>query len=419
MWKLLELIHKDTFIRFSFLFLTLILFAVVFYKALDQTVILETTIRQRYSQLQTDYRQVEADLTDVLYQKHLAELARKSLDETKQQIELEYQRLVSEESQEKLVVIDEIYSAYQATLAKVDRNKNIGLTSENIEETIRDWGVKFLDQQFDDLKKNIEVQNNALDEAYRQYIASLPTPTPLPPASVNVSSAEGYSYQTVTNERGSFATYLIKLPLDMVQVKTVTANSDNCADSCPTKSLADYVDENNAYAGIHGSYFCPPDYASCDGKVNSYDFAVYNTNLGKWLNEHALSWNDVGLATFNGNLANFYRDSKNYDNSAVTAGISNFPTLLADGEVVVDESKLTSYQKDVRGARGAIGVDGQNIYLAIITGATVTDAAYVMQSLGSQDALNLDGGGSSALYINGSYKVGPGRSLPNAILLIK
>ena len=59
------------------------------------------------------------------------------------------------------------------------------------------------------------------------------------------------------------------------------------------------------------------------------------------------------------------------------------------------------------------------MYLAIISNATVVDAAYAMKGLGALDALNLDGGGSSAMYINGSYVVGPGRSLPNAIILTK
>ncbi|OQX51317.1 hypothetical protein B5M47_01265 [candidate division CPR3 bacterium 4484_211] len=47
------------------------------------------------------------------------------------------------------------------------------------------------------------------------------------------------------------------------------------------------------------------------------------------------------------------------------------------------------------------------------------DAAEVMQKLGAANALNLDGGGSSAMYYNGSYKVGPGRNLPNAVVLQK
>jgi len=43
----------------------------------------------------------------------------------------------------------------------------------------------------------------------------------------------------------------------------------------------------------------------------------------------------------------------------------------------------------------------------------------VLQALGARDALNLDGGGTSAMFIGGGYTVGPGRLLPNAIVLTK
>jgi len=49
----------------------------------------------------------------------------------------------------------------------------------------------------------------------------------------------------------------------------------------------------------------------------------------------------------------------------------------------------------------------------------VPQIALVMQALGARDAMNLDGGGSVAMWINGGYVVGPGRQLPNAILLLK
>jgi len=43
----------------------------------------------------------------------------------------------------------------------------------------------------------------------------------------------------------------------------------------------------------------------------------------------------------------------------------------------------------------------------------------VLQALGVKDALNLDGGGTAAMWIDGHYTVGPGRLLPNAVLLTK
>jgi exopolysaccharide biosynthesis protein len=95
-----------------------------------------------------------------------------------------------------------------------------------------------------------------------------------------------------------------------------------------------------------------------------------------------------------------------------------FPLLLQNGAIVDSEFEQTAVQM-TRGTKGSIGVDGTHLYLAIVTNATVTDAAYVMQAIGARDALNLDGGGTAAMWIGGSYMVGPGRLLPNAIVLTK
>ena len=170
---------------------------------------------------------------------------------------------------------------------------------------------------------------------------------------------------------------------------------------------------------MNGSYFCPPDYSTCSGKVNSFDFALYDSNEGNWEHKDALSWFKTGLMTFNGHEPSFYKKSSDYGGGGVTSGISNYPSLVKDGEIVVKDDELTSYQKDVKGPRGVIGVGGENLYLVIVNGATVKDAAYVVRALGAKHALNLDGGGSSAMYINDKYIVGPGRSLPNAIVLTK
>lgn len=406
--------------------LVFVLLFPIFWYLFNQITALQNILSElttRYQVLLVNQEKLKEDYAEALYQEHLASLERKKLEETKKQIEQAYQKLKSQASKEKLVKIETVHSLYQDTLSKIERNKNVKLDTSQAYSQINDWGVQFLNQEFDQLQDTISSANNNLDQQYQDYLASLPTPTPIPtprPTTAPTSPPPpGYAYQTVFTSRGNFNTHLIKLPLAQVQVKTLTANEKNCSNNCPTKSLADYVSENNAYAGIHGTYFCPPDYSACVNKVNSYDFAVYNSNLGKWLNEHALSWNDLGLATFNGNTPHFYRESKAYDKSAVTAGISNYPTLLENGQVVVDENLLSAYQKSIKAPRGAIGVDDENLYLVIATEATVPDIAYVMQSLGAKNALNLDGGGSSAMYISGTYKVGPGRSLPNAIVLLK
>ena len=102
----------------------------------------------------------------------------------------------------------------------------------------------------------------------------------------------------------------------------------------------------------------------------------------------------------------------------MVAGITNYPLLLQNG-AIIDSTAEQGGSQLLKGTKGAIGVDGTYIYLVVVTNATVTDTAYVMQALGARDALNLDGGGTAALWIGGGYKVGPGRLLPNAIVLTK
>ena len=124
------------------------------------------------------------------------------------------------------------------------------------------------------------------------------------------------------------------------------------------------------------------------------------------------------LVTITGKTLRFYRHTYDYDRSLVDAAISNFPMLLLGGGVVDTEAEQADYQK-LRGTKGSIGTDGTYLYLALVAGASVTDSAYVLQALGVLDAMNLDGGGTSAMFIDREYKAGPGRLLPNAVVLTR
>jgi len=239
-----------------------------------------------------------------------------------------------------------------------------------------------------------------------------------PPAPPAVYSPTGYSHFNVPTSAGTFSTYLIKESLTAVRVRTVTAGTTDCFSNCPAKPLAQYVAENGAYAAIHGSYFCPPDYPPCASQVNTFDYAVYNSNLGTWINSRHLANPVNALAVWNGSTPTFYRRVSQYPRTQVTAGISNFPLILQGGQLVDASADLQANQL-TRASRGAIAVDATYVYLAIVASASVPETALVLQALGARDAMNLDGGGSIAMWIGGEYKVGPGRQLPNAILLMK
>lgn len=367
------------------------------------------SVSEQLTTIKTSQGNFEKNFTEELFADHLELSNKRKIENELVALRTELELLKTTEN----TTIDDINGIFELLESfeqKVSRNDKVKIDSADVDAKTQEWGLLLINKDFETIQTQITESNKQLDTDYSEYLASLPPPAPI---------GGGYSYTTIDTEKGRFGVYLVKVPMSEYRVKTVTAAKDDCSDNCPTKSLADYVKENNGVVGMNGSYFCPPDYSNCNGKVNTFDYALYDSNARKWINKDARSWGDTGLMTFNGNSARFYKRSSDYDGDGVDAAISNYPSLLEDGDIAVDRDIMTSYQKDVKGTRGAIGFGGENIYLALITGATVEDAAYAMRALGAKDALNLDGGGSSALYSNGGYIVGPGRSLPNAIILVK
>lgn len=399
--RLKQLLSYKVTLKSFFVITVGLVFLATFSLAVYQTILSQRAL--------TGQSSLKESLAESTFREHLAKLEKLKLEEINKE-------LLSDASRNRLARIDLVQALYQDVIGKIKRNSDAKLDVGAETAAQPGWGTEFLAGNYDSLELSLTAAAAALDLDYGRYLASLPKSSSSP--SQPTSSAYGYSYQTVTNSRGSFGVHLIKMRLDDVTVKTLAANENDCLNNCPVKSLAQYVSEQGGYAGINGTYFCPPDYSSCSGKTNSYDFPVYHSVLGKWLNSSALGWSSIGLATFAGKTPRFYRYNSLYDKSAVTAGISNFPLLLQNGTVVDSEAEQTSNQK-LKGTRGSVGSDGIYIYLALVASASVTDSTYVLQQLGVKDALNLDGGGSSALFINGSYKVGPGRALPNALILIR
>lgn len=391
----------------------------------------QTLFQNHLATLTLDYQLLNRKYKNLSYESHLASLNTFAIEQSKEEIEQEYEKLKSEASYEKLTTIEKVFSEYNTALEKIARNKKEGLNTTNTQNQIPDWGQQFLDQKFDELYTAISEENQKLDEGYQQLLAQraeekrrqqltkAAQPTSAPPPSLPSQLTKGYGQLNVKTEKGAFTAYVIKFPLNVIRILTVTANKNDCQNNCPTKTLQQYVSENNGFAGIHGTYFCPTDYSTCANKTNSYDFAVYNSASGKWLNANSLGWKNMGLLTFvetQLKLENFHQFEPNYAAPSVTAGIQNYPSLVSNNNIVVDNFTLTSYQR-TKGYRGAIGFNNNTLFLAIVRSSTVPEAAYVMKALGATNALNLDGGGSSAMYYQGSYKVGPGRSLPNAIVL--
>ncbi len=248
-----------------------------------------------------------------------------------------------------------------------------------------------------------------------------PTPTTKP---VSGRPADGYSYILVSTKQGNFYAHVISLPLTS-RMWTLTGNESDCAGDCVVKPLSLYASDTSAIAGINGTYFCPPDYPECAGKKNSFDFTVLNSVTGDWLNRLHMFWNDRAVIWqdeygyhFNKEAKKEWRIVDRYSQYQKTttpiAGIVNAPGLVEMDSIIVNQYPLTDKQK-ARGIKTGIGMSLERIYLVVAPNVSMEELAYVFKSLNAVFALNLDGGGSAALWY-GRYVVGPGRMLPNAIV---
>lgn len=234
--------------------------------------------------------------------------------------------------------------------------------------------------------------------------------------------------QSVVTSRGTFDAEVITLHRSRFDMITDTGNSANCSNGCETKTLAAYATENGATIGIHGTYFCPPDYPDCASKTNTFHGPVFNSAEHVMINASDLPIHQGSMiASATDGRYFFFHRTRDFGNSVsafestngatLNAALSNYPSLVENGAIIVEsESRLAETNPSVKSVRGGIGFNENFVYLVVVRNASVVDLAHVMQTLEATNALNLDGGGSAALLYEGAYAFGPGRTLPNAIL---
>ena len=255
--------------------------------------------------------------------------------------------------------------------------------------------------------------NQGIAEALAKVASTFTIPANVPQS--NTAPGAGYSRQSVALDIGTYLVSLVAADLGSTRVIVDTASESTCANDCPVLSLADYVARNGAFAGVNGSYFCPADYPSCSDKKNSFDTLLMNKNK-VYFNSDNNVYSTVPAAIFGGGWIRFVGRSLDWGrDTGIDSMIANQPFLVSGGNVVFggdDDPK-----KGSKGNRSFVANKGNTVYIGVVHSATVAESARVLAGLGMENALNLDDGGSTALW-SGGYKVGPGRSLPNVILFV-
>lgn len=236
---------------------------------------------------------------------------------------------------------------------------------------------------------------------------------------VNVSNTppgNGYSRQKVKIETGEYIVSMVAADLSSTKVLVDTASDSTCTNDCPVLPLATYASKNNAFAAVNGSYFCPASYPTCAGKTNSFDLLLMNKNKTYFNSDNNIYSSNPGVI-FGGSYIRFVSQVSQWGrDTGIDSMLSNYPLLLSGGNVTF--STDSDPKKTSRGNRSFVANKGNIVYIGVVHGVSVGESALVMRALGFENAMNLDSGGSTALW-SGGYKVGPGRDIPNAIVFVK
>lgn len=342
------------------------------------------------------------------------------LDKTLKQVSVELEDLKSDDQYKinkdlegKIKSIETTYDKSVETYEKLLDLKTQTRNTAKFDEAFAAILTLLSQRNYSSAEADLSQLSRDIDVEKAKIAASFQIPANAPEN--NTPPGNGYQQQVVKNEYGDFLVGIVAADLNSTRVIVDTASDSDCRNDCPVLPLAEYVSRSGAFAGINGSYFCPADYPSCADKKNSFDTLVMNKNK-KYINSENNVYSTVPAVIFSGSSARFVGQSLEWGrDTGVDAVLAMQPLLVSNGNVV-----FTGDGEPKRGSKGNrsfVGASGSTAYIGVVFNATVAEAAYVIKSMGIQNALNLDSGGSTALW-SGGYKAGPGRNLPNVILFV-
>jgi len=331
------------------------------------------------------------------------------LDAFKNQDQFKINKQLKEEITNIQKTYDQAVDAYEKLLDLKNQSKNTAKFDELFATALKQLSQK----NYSSASATLANLDKKISEETQKIASTFKVPENLP--EINKPPDSGYRRQKVTIDSQTFMVDIISADLNSTKVIVDTASESDCANDCPVLALADYVSRNGAFAGINGSYFCPATYPQCADKKNSFDTLLMNKNK-RYFNSDNNVYSTVPAVIFGGNWARFITQSLEWGrDTGVDAVLANRPLLVFNSQIFYTGGGDV---KEGKGGRSFIANTGSMVYIGVVHNATIIESAKVLQALGMNYALNLDDGGSTALWYGG-YKVGPGRNIPNAILLIR
>lgn len=329
-------------------------------------------------------------------------------------LENEDQYKINIDLKNKISQIETTYKKAVSTYEELLKLKESSKVPSSFDEAYTEAIVALSKQDYESADKKLNDLSTSIAAETQKVAASFTIPASVPVN--NTPPASGYSRQSVDTEIGQYMVSIVSGDLGSTKVIVDTASTGTCGNDCPVMSLGDYVSRNGAYAGINGSYFCPTEYPSCAGKTNSFDTLLMNKDK-TYFNSDNNVYSTVPAVIFGGGYIRFVGQSSEWGrDTGIDSMIANQPLLVRGGNVSFAGDG--DPKKGSKAGRSFVANKGNTVYIGVVHSATVAEAAIVLKTMGIENALNLDSGGSTALW-SGGYKAGPGRNIPNAILFLR
>lgn len=359
-----------------------------------------------YSSLQKNYNDLSQEKDKTLTE---LEKISEELNELKNQDQVKINSQLSERIENIENTYDKAVSVYEDLLELKEKTDE----TDDLDELFAESLSLLSDQNYSTASAKLSQLQAEIQTIEQEIAASFEIPESVPQS--NAPPGSGYSRQQVNTEIGTFLVSMIAADYSSTKVIVDTASSSDCSNDCPVLPLSEYVSRNGAYAGVNGTYFCPASYPSCAGKTNSFDLLLMNKDKTYFNSDNNVYSGNPGVI-FGGSYIRFVTAVSQWGrDTSIDSMISNFPLLVFNKQITFggdDDPK-----KGSKGGRSFVANRGNTIYIGVVHNATVAESARVMKALDMDNAMNLDNGGSTALW-SGGYKVGPGRNLPNVILFV-
>lgn len=203
-----------------------------------------------------------------------------------------------------------------------------------------------------------------------------------------------------------------------IHILDVTLNETNTLGigfNDPGKSTVALSRDNDAIAGVNAGYFPLGSASDKDPYIRINGTTIQDGHLGVsqiFTNSALLIHNNVAT------VRKFTESGTNLNQTAAAIPVSEAENIIVCGPMLITDGVIenlnmeTGHNNAITGRTGlGITADGKRVFMVVIEyrtdgntppkGMTTLELAKILQALGSVNAMNLDGGGSSTMFVEG------------------